>query len=218
MTPLVIVPARAGSRGVPGKNFRPLPDGTTLWGRAVNIGRQIGRVVLTTDEPFTESGVPNFQVLQRPAGLAQDDTPMREVVEHVLAEIPGEPDQPIVLLQPTTPLRTVEQIQRCLARLKGQRDGIATVREIPRQFWRAGGPYFSTEHWPNRQAAKPKYILSGECYCWQRSVHNRTGWPWGFDGEVVTDEPYVNVDTPADWEALCQIIRDQNRQTAEPTR
>lgn len=216
MTPLVIVPARAGSKGVPNKNFAQLPDGSTLLDRAVAIGIQIGHVVLTSDinpddvytdltqEQIVKASKHLPQFIQRPKAIAQDDTPMRDVVAHVLDAVPGPPDQPIVLLQPTTPLRTVEQVRQCL---KAAKPCAASVRAIPWAYWRS---QTLTDHYiflpkTRRQDAMPRYIFSGECYVFPRV--------WGlnpansFRAVMLDSEPYVNVDQPSDWEQLCEIIR-----------
>jgi CMP-N,N'-diacetyllegionaminic acid synthase len=212
MTPLVIVPARMGSQGVPNKNFRVLPDGTTLVSRAVKIATQIGVTVLTTDRPGAlwlpeDTGMPHHHIL-RDRELAQDDTPMRAVVEHVLEQIPGPPDQPIVLLQPTTPLRTVAQVQACLEAMvyvpnHGYRPA-ATVRATPQSQWRAqrldDGYVYIPER---RQNVEPTYVFSGTAYTWAREDGQ---FPDAFYAVIEQDQSYVNVDTPEDWAALEQHI------------
>jgi N-acylneuraminate cytidylyltransferase len=219
MTPLVIVPARAGSKGVPNKNFKELPDGSTLLSRAVDIGLHLGGLVAISSDAdidavcdavsLAASTSTNVKGIRRPAALAQDDTPMRDVVEHVLAQVPGEPDQPIVLLQPTTPLRTVKQVKACLDELRGQSCGVATVKAIPEKYWRArhisAFANDAVRMVPRRQDATPLYLLSGTAYCWMRG----NGWPTHWEAVLDRDEPYVNVDTPDDWDALCAIIRRQ---------
>jgi CMP-N-acetylneuraminic acid synthetase len=214
MTPLVIVPARAGSVGVPNKNFAPLPDGTTLLSRAVAIGQQIGEVMVSTDAAaaalacLPSAQLPGLGVIGRPAALAQDDTPMRDVVEHVLANVPGPPEQPIVLLQPTTPFRTVLEVRTCVDMMCEFGTPAATVRAIPSRYWRAAplAPYLFLPK-IRRQDATEQVMFSGEAYVFPRA--------WGlnpansFRVVLLDSEPHVNVDSPADWEALCEIIRSR---------
>ncbi len=217
MTPLVIVPARAGSKGVPNKNFALLPDGSTLVGRAVEIGQQIGEVVVTSDKFLHEPDVPVLPRghrwwLNRPAELAADDTPMRDVVEHVLAQIPGDPDQPIVLLQPTTPLRRVDVVEIVMDthRARNSDCGVLTAYRV-----RALEPDNVIDDAydlpPRRQVSDWSFVATGEAYVFSR----RTGFPscW-FIHET---KPTLNIDEIEDWEALCQIIRaGQSRQTDSP--
>ena len=134
--PLAIIPARVGSKGVPNKNFRLLPDGHSLTWRAVECARASGcGAVVSTDgvatvirlaELFNDSAF-----LRRPSALAQDDTPMIDVVRHVLENIPGPADQVIVLLQPTSPFRTVAHVTTALELLVEPWTSVVSVVEVP---------------------------------------------------------------------------------------
>lgn len=73
-----------------------------------------------------------FMFVRRPPELAQDDTPMIAVVQHVLAQIPGPENQIIVLLQPTQPLRTAAHVQAAITLLQEtQVDSVVSVVKIP---------------------------------------------------------------------------------------
>src|SRR6059058_989062 len=125
--PLVVlglVPARGGSKGVPGKNVRPLAGHTLLeyTARAARESGVVDRVILSTDSlEIADAGrragleVP----FMRPAALAADDTPMVPVIEHALGEIARHGWSPdiVVLLQPTSPLRRPEHIRDAVAKL-----------------------------------------------------------------------------------------------------
>src|SRR4051812_9470935 len=110
---LALVPARAGSKGVTDKNVRPLA-GRTLLDYAASAARASGvvdRIVLSTDSLriADEGRRVGIEVpFMRPALLAQDDTPMLPVIEHAIAELAAHGWSPdiVVLLQPTSPLRT----------------------------------------------------------------------------------------------------------------
>src|SRR5918999_4032681 len=122
---LALVPARGGSKGIPGKNLRLL-GGRTLIEYAAAAARDSGvvdRAVLTTDsEEIAAIGrragldVPFL----RPASLAADDTPMQPVVEHALAALAEDGFVPdiVLLLQPTSPLRTPDHLRRAVAALR----------------------------------------------------------------------------------------------------
>jgi CMP-N-acetylneuraminic acid synthetase len=206
MTPLVIVPARVGSQGVVFKNFRKLPDGTTLVTRALAVATKIGDTILTTNS--TELlWLPDITRIQRPTELAEDDTPMRAVVQHVLDAVPGPPEQPIVLLEPTTPFRRLEDVRTCLDLQQKYGTPAATVRAVPAAYWRAQPLTSDYMFLPKlrRQEAIGLWQFSGEAYVFPRA--------WGLDPvnsfrvvRLVSD-PYVNVDAPEDWEKACEIIR-----------
>jgi N-acylneuraminate cytidylyltransferase len=113
---IALVPVRAGSKGLPGKNLRPL-DGVPLWRRAVDQGLAAGaaEVVVSTDIPelMALPAEPRLRILPRPAELAGDVVPMDPVIAHALDAMPG--DARVVLLQATSPLRRVEDIAAAVA-------------------------------------------------------------------------------------------------------
>lgn len=117
---LGLIPARGGSKGVPRKNLRRI-GGITLVGLAIKCAFQsmvLDRVVLSTEvsEIAMEGALYGAEVTERPRELAQDGTPMLSVVTHALREHPEA--KIVVLLQPTSPLRTPDHIRRALTLLR----------------------------------------------------------------------------------------------------
>ena len=118
---LALVPARGGSKGIHDKNIRPLPGercSNMRRGRPSASG-VIDRMVLSTDSEriAAEGRRVGLEVpFMRPAELAQDDTPMLPVIEHAveLLEQSGWSPEIIVLLQPTSPLRTPDHIRHAV--------------------------------------------------------------------------------------------------------
>lgn len=111
---IAIVPVRDGSKGLPGKNTRPLA-GRPLYRHAVDQGLAAGaeRVVVSTDISgiLDAAPIPGVQVVTRPAALAEDTVPMDPVLLHALGP-EGVPDPAVVvLLQATSPLRQVDDIR-----------------------------------------------------------------------------------------------------------
>jgi CMP-N-acetylneuraminic acid synthetase len=207
MRPLVIIPARIGSKGVRRKNFRPLPDGTTLLGRAIQIGRQIGHLVVTTDHP-TEPR-PSSRVTVRRVGppLHTDTCAMIDVVRDVLAAVPGPPHQPVVLVQPTAPLRRLADGRRCLAVLARGGDSVCTVTALPARDQGAiltdrGRHVFPTA--TTRQSLGPRlHVRNGQWYAATRACLLQ----WGFYGpqwQPIETPVGINIDTLADWRRLCR--------------
>src|SRR3990167_8917945 len=106
MTILGVIPARGGSKRIPGKNLRRL-EGKTLveWAiRSALDSKKLTQFVISTDNLSIRAEAQRFgvPVIHRSAELALDTTPMVEVFQHVVAVF--EADY-YVCLQPTTPFR-----------------------------------------------------------------------------------------------------------------
>src|SRR5262245_1333122 len=118
-----VVPARGGSKGLVGKNLRTVA-GTSVVGRAVAVANRalrrrggLGTVIVDTDaEDIAAEGrrwgaaVPFL----RPPELARDDTPTVVNVMHAVERLGKSTLDVVVLLQPTSPLRSVDDVLRCI--------------------------------------------------------------------------------------------------------
>ena len=134
MKTLAIVPAREGSKGVPHKNKRDF-CGKPLAAWAIEVGkRTCSRVCVTSDDPEILNIAEGYgvQSIDRPKELAQDDTPMLDVLKHVMAW-QKEPFDAAILLQPTQPLRTDAHVKQALwvLTLKRETDSVVSVVQIP---------------------------------------------------------------------------------------
>jgi CMP-N-acetylneuraminic acid synthetase len=145
MNVLGVILARGGSKGIPGKNIRPL-GGRPLIDWTVEVAKRcpsIERVVLSTDdEAIAEAGrrcgaeVPFL----RPKSLARDDTPRGRVWEHLVEELPtrGYRFDVIADLQIPAPFRSVQDVETCLRELSDEDlDGVISICEPSRN------PYFN---------------------------------------------------------------------------
>lgn len=116
---LGVIPARGGSKGVPGKNIR-LIGGKPLIAWTIEEARKsqhLDRLILSSDDEEIMRVAREWGLevpFRRPAELAHDDTPGIEPVLHALQELPGY--DYVVQLQPTSPLRTAQDIDETLAR------------------------------------------------------------------------------------------------------
>ena len=112
---LVIIPARGGSKGIPGKNIRPL-GGKPLLFYTVDLARELfpdSHIILSTDSEeialtARTAGLP--VPYMRPPELATDTAPTRDALLHAMdwADARGIPYDKVCLLQPTSPLRTAD--------------------------------------------------------------------------------------------------------------
>lgn len=132
-----LIPARGGSKGIPRKNLvelagKPLVAWTV---GAACAASTLTRVVVSTDsgEIGVLAGELGADVIDRPAELAADETPMLNVVRHALAEIGG--CDVLVLLQPTSPLRRAQHVDEAVSLLlDSDADAVVSVVEVPHQF------------------------------------------------------------------------------------
>lgn len=130
---LAIVPARAGSKGVPGKNLRLLA-GQPLLAYAVVAGVRcpaISRVLVSTDGEEIAALGRKFGAeapFLRPPALASDSSPDIDYILHALEWLEQndgwQPDL-VVQLRPTTPLREPEVVARAIEELADDRDATA---------------------------------------------------------------------------------------------
>ena len=114
---LAIIPARAGSRRLKGKNIKPLL-GKPLLAWTIEQAQQaclIDRLILSSEDAATINIARKYACevpFKRPANLAQDDTPGIMPVLHALEHLPGY--DYVMLLQPTSPLRSSIDIDECI--------------------------------------------------------------------------------------------------------
>ena len=176
-TVVAVIPARAGSKGIPRKNVvpfggRPLVQWTIEAARASDY---VDHIVVTTDDRevsalATGQGI---TVVTRPADLACDSTTAAEVIAHVL-ELDFSEDL-LVYLQPTSPLRLAADIDGCLDLLVSSGApgvvSVVAVREAPEWMYRfeegsaALRPLVADHQSFRRQDLPHTVRLNGAVYC-----------------------------------------------------
>jgi CMP-N,N'-diacetyllegionaminic acid synthase len=111
---LALIPARGGSKGIPRKNIKSLA-GKPLIGWTIDAAKQascVDRIVVTTDDveiAAVARGLGAEVPFMRPAELAADETPGIAPVLHALKQLPD--FEWVLVLQPTSPLRTYSDIE-----------------------------------------------------------------------------------------------------------
>lgn len=138
-----IVPLRAGSKGLPGKNIRELA-GKPLYRHALDQAlRVIGSCMISTDiEELHQIPMPDHcHVLRRPQHLGEDTTPMADVLVDLfisLAQANRLP-QTAVLLQATSPLRGDEDIHEAIRLYRtGHYNLVMSVTAVDNSAWKYG--------------------------------------------------------------------------------
>ena len=179
---VAVVPARGGSKKVPGKNVRPLAGRPLLaWSIQVALEvPEIDRVLVSTDDEVIgrvgrEAGA---EIYARPPHLATDTAlvidALRDLAARLAAE--GERASVMVLLEPTCPLRTPQDVRAVLTLLGRERlDSVATFTEAslnPHRAWRIENDrpdvfIPGAIPWLPRQALPPAYQLNGAVYAFR---------------------------------------------------
>jgi CMP-N-acetylneuraminic acid synthetase len=140
VTALAVVLARGGSKGLPGKNLLPVAGKPLLaWSvEAALQAARVDRVVVSSDDAAILAAARDAgaETLQRPAHLAQDDTTSEASLIHAWQEA-GRGEDVLVLLQPTSPLRTAADVDDALALLdRVDVDAVISVVEPDRSPWK----------------------------------------------------------------------------------
>tara|TARA_B100000795_G_C22769870_1_gene427407 strand:+ start:890 stop:1582 length:693 start_codon:yes stop_codon:yes gene_type:complete len=143
---IVLICARSGSKGLPGKNIKPL-NGIPLIGWSINIAKQINRVsriFVTTDSQEIAEIAKEYGAevpFMRPKELSKDSSPEWLVWRHAINYLEKHNSQTfdaIIVLPVTAPLRSVDDINNCIDLFESEDvDSVITVSEARRN------PYFN---------------------------------------------------------------------------
>lgn len=212
---LAVIPARGGSKGIPRKNLAPLA-GKPLIAWTIEAAREAGclqRIIVSTDSEEIAAAAREAGAeapFLRPPELARDDTPTTDAVIHAvrwLEEHDGYQPEAVMILQPTCPLRTADDIREGVA-LMGEKEAESVVavceaKQHPRWMKQiepdgrltdfAGDWQFTTR----RQDLPQLYALNGALYLTRCDIlvaHNTVFPPRTF-AYVMPRERSLDIDT-----------------------
>lgn len=181
---LAIIPARAGSKGLVGKNYQ-LINGIPLveWSiQAALESKYIDMVIITSNCPtvkqiasaYTKAFGKKVGFLQRPENLCESDSTTEEAIIHALGKLVKQNIimDYIVLLQPTSPIRTNNMVDECIEQIfSKQADSLVTVDRKTPFFWNyteeESTPTYEPSNRPMRQSLKDEdffYHENGNLY------------------------------------------------------
>lgn len=232
---LGLIPARGGSKGVPGKNIRPL-GGVPLLGRAVLSARESGvcdRLWVSTDDAAIAAVAEEYGVKVpwlRPAELAQDGSALIDATIHLLDRLAADegyrPDA-VLVLQPTSPFRTADTLRKAVALFEKTGDSVVSVtpsRFHPHWSYRLDGEgrlvsFIDGLGTPAaRQQLPEAYVLDGSVFLVSVESLRKTK---TFHAEprraiVVSAEEAADVDTPYDWAVVNGLQRERSGSASAP--
>jgi N-acylneuraminate cytidylyltransferase len=219
---LAVIPARGGSKGVPGKNIRPLGGRPLIaWTiAAAKDAPELDRVIISSDDTAvieTARAWGGEVPFVRPADLARDDTQGIAPVLHALDTLPDSYDY-VVLLQPTSPLRTSADISAAL-KICVEDNALAcvSVSVPPHAPWwmfrldaaRHLQPLFPQDDLPSRRQEMPEvYALNGAVYVAKVSWLRESGsfLTPATVAYVMPPERALDIDTELDFKLVEAVI------------
>lgn len=228
MRVLGVVPARGGSRAIPGKNLAPLGGRPLLaWTAEAALASSLTRVMLSTDDADIAAAGRALGLdvpFLRPAELATDDAASIDVVLHALDALEGEdgPYDAVMLLQPTSPFRTVDDIDAAIALLgTSGADAVISVVDVgghhpARMKWLEGDrlidpPFVEEVENQPRQSLRPMVIRNGAIYLTRAAVLRRRSFKGGDCRALVMPAARsVNIDVPLDLTVAEALLADRS--------
>ena len=183
---LAIIPARRGSKGLPGKNIRPFA-GLPLIAHTILFAKQcpeISRCIVSTDSEEIADVVRQYQgdvPFIRPSELAQDDSPMWPVLQHALRHSEQEAEDSydmVLLLDPTSPAREPADVAGVLGRLQKCPEALGVIGVSRPDFNPSWNCVVEKDGWMEdlvqggsefirRQDAPDVYRINGSIYLWR---------------------------------------------------
>ncbi|WP_165730513.1 acylneuraminate cytidylyltransferase family protein [Polaribacter sp. 20A6] len=227
---LGLIPARGGSKGVPGKNIKLL-GGKPLLEYTSEIAlasKYLSKVVLSSDDDKIIDIAKGLGVevpFKRPANLAEDASPTLPVIKHALQfyKDKGEYFDAVCLLQVISPFRTLAFLDEAIEKFIAQdTDSLVSVQEVPHEY---------NPHWtfkmnddgnlkiatgeksiiPRRQELPLAYHRDGSVYITKTNVIEEQNSLYGNSVAflVTPKENHVNIDTLKDWEKAESIVKNK---------
>ncbi|AEA44166.1 cytidylyltransferase domain-containing protein [Fluviicola taffensis] len=216
---IALIPARAGSKGVPQKNSKSFANGKSLVERAIEIALTYfpkNKIILSTDdqELLTQGDAFGINLINREPHLASDTAGMLEVMLDAIDKQENQPEY-LLLLQPTSPFRTAKNIEDAFELFQENDDAIVAVNEP------AGHPFYTLFQEENgyiskfqknqvvrRQDLPPMYDVNGLLYLFKISELKKHSW---VECEkirplIIPKWQALDIDTEEDW-WLAELIQ-----------
>lgn len=223
---LAVVPARGGSKGIPHKNLLKV-GGISLVGRVGSVVAgvsAIDRGVVSTDDEAIAAEAERFGLaapFRRPPELSGDRIGDLEVLQHAIITMEQIDDvvyDYVVMLQPTSPLRTVEHVVQTITKLHEEElETVWTITPVDSkyhplkqivldgaeiQLYDEGGRYIIA-----RQQLSQTFVRNGGAYGFTRTclLDQKTiyGSKWGY---ILVEEPMISIDTLDDVSRVEEIL------------
>ncbi|WP_026944764.1 acylneuraminate cytidylyltransferase family protein [Algoriphagus marincola] len=224
---LGLIPARGGSKGIPGKNIKLL-NGKPLLAYTFESAQKsslLSKTILSSDDAEIIQTAQELGLevpFVRPADLADDKSPTLPVIQHALRFFleKGENFDAVCLLQTTYPFRASGLIDKAIEKfIQMDADALISVLPVPHEFnphWvfepdNSGLLNISTGEKKiisRRQDLPPAYIRDGAIYLTKAKTLLEEGSLYGDSLTYFETDPsnYVNLDTFQDWQKAEELV------------
>ena len=215
---LIIIPARAGSKRIKGKNTRSF-NGFPLIEHSIRYAQSYigGDIIISTDDKQIGSIAEKYSVtiLWRDESLAQNQTPTTDVVKDVIERVEKSYDF-VVLLQPTNPLRPKKMFKEAIKLLQEKKnDSLITVSLCEHKLGKIKQSAFkpnSYEFGQRSQDLEPLYYENGLLYLCSYELAKNGKLISENPTAMIIEHPFasVDIDTELDWKWAELISKEYN--------
>ncbi len=221
-----IIPARGGSKRLPGKNIKLLA-GKPLVAYTIEAGLKskfINKLIVSTEDEIIAAVAKNFgaEIIMRPEELAQDTTKTAPVLVHVVEELEKQGYHPdiVVLLQLTCPLRDETIIDAALQKLiNSENDSVFTGSKIGKTMpkWKrdyngkmvALYDYHFRPRYQEPELMEDMFAENGAFYAIKIDAFKQYKDFIGDNAEIYETPKLIDIDTQEDFEKIEKIIREK---------
>ncbi len=230
MTILGLIPARGGSKGIPKKNIKLLAE-IPLIGYTISSAQKstlLSKCILSSENKKIIATAKKYNIdnpIIRPFELATDDAKSIDVVLYTIEELEkrGEYYDAVCLLQPTSPFRDADLIDKCIRKfIEHDYDALITVEKVPDEY----NPHWLFEETESgylklatndekiisrRQDLPIAYKRDGSVYLTKtsilKSMHSFYGKNLGF---IEVPIGQINIDNISDWNRAESFIKENH--------
>jgi N-acylneuraminate cytidylyltransferase len=239
---LALIPARGGSKGIPGKDIKPFA-GYPLIAYSIGAGlrsEQVTRVIVSTDDEAIAAVAKEWGAevpFLRPGHLAEDDTPDLPVLTHCLDWLAKNEDfhpDVVVWLRPTSPIRPLDCVDQAVELLLAHPEadsvrGVVPAGQNPFKMWtldEESGALMQLIDVPGnaepynapRQSLPQVYWQTGHIDAlWTKTIADKGSMTGDVIMPLMIDPRYtVDLDLPSDWKKAESIIQEQSLDMVDP--
>ena len=220
---LAIIPARKGSKGIPGKNWKILGDKPLIQHTIdsfIDAKSEFDLLISTDDKKIMDiADLNNIQIHNRSEKSASDNASMFEVVQEIFDDIGNTPDQ-FLLLQPTSPFRSPNNIRAAIEMLGDEDNGIVGMKSVDQyqvlMFMKNDSGFADSFLEPTkfvRRQDLPKYYYpTGSIYLLKSNafLQEKTFYPSRIKILEIHQENAFDIDNMWDW-CLAELIYNSTK-------